>query len=178
MKRAKLSKGDINFINAMCIIASVGMILVQFIDSKNTYDETMDPITRRACELIPEEYAKASEIVSNTIYIKDNLGIMWYVFCHETQGYYYLPIECKVLDYNYYSFVAGYEATELVDDIAYIPWSEGYLFIVNQKNCTSVTYDRVSGSQYTEAIEKYPYVFYSYTLSGCSFQDANGNLLI
>ena len=136
-----------------------------------------DALIEKAREEIPVADAENIDMAYAGLCGKEDLALIWFVSGNEYQAHYYLPMECKVVGKDEYTFERVCIPLERGVDIVVLEWQGGYSFLVNNPNCKTIRITDNSGTQ-DIAIEKdvYPFVYYNDLLpSEYLFLDAEGN---
>lgn len=136
-----------------------------------------DALIEKAREEIPVADAENIDIAYAGLCGKEDLALIWFVSGNEYQAHYYLPMECKVVGKDEYTFERVCKPLERGMDIVVLEWQGGYSFLVNNPNCKTIRITDNSGTQ-DITIEKdvYPFVYYNDLLpSEYLFLDAEGN---
>ena len=135
-----------------------------------------DALIEKAREEIPVADAENIDISFAGLCGRDDLALLWFVSGNEYQAHYYLPMECKVVGKDEYTFERVCKPLDRGMDIVVLEWQGGYSFLVNNPNCKTIRITDNSGTQNIE-IEKdvYPFVYYNDLLpSEYLFLDAAG----
>lgn len=143
---------------------------------QKTLDGT-DELIEKAREEIPIADAENTDIVYAGLCAKDEAALIWFISGNEYQAHYYLPMECKIVGKNSYTFERIYKPLERGEDIVVLLWKSGYAFLVNNPDCKMIRLTDETGVHEIN-IEKdaYPYIHYSEVVpSEYLFLDAEGN---
>ena len=103
--------------------------------------------------------------------------LMWFISGNAYQAHSYLPMECQVTGPEEYRFVRTYRPMEPGRDIAALDWKDGYCFVVNAAQCTTIEIRDRTGT-HKIAVTAYPFVyFHPCQPSRYRFLDATGEEL-
>lgn len=153
---------------SICVLALAGC--------QKTFKGT-DDLIEKAREEIPVADAENIDIAYAGLCGKDDLALIWFISGNEYQAHYYLPMGCKVVGKDEYTFERVCKPLDRGMDIVVLEWQGGYSFLVNNPNCKTIRITDNSGTQDIE-IEKdvYPFVYYNDLLpSEYLFLDVEGN---
>ena len=102
--------------------------------------------------------------------------MIWFVSGNEYQAHYYLPMECKIVGKDAYTFVHEHKPIDRGTDIVALLWNDGYAFLVNNPKCTTIRITDILGTRDISIKEgAYPFVYYNELLpSEYYFLDAEG----
>ena len=102
--------------------------------------------------------------------------MIWFVSGNEYQAHYYLPMECKIVEKDAYTFVHEHKPIDRGTDIVALQWNGGYAFLVNNPKCTTIRITDILGAHDISIKEgAYPFVYYNELLpSEYYFLDAEG----
>lgn len=162
----------------MMSILFIFILAFSFAGCQKTIKGTNELI-EKAREEIPISDADTIEIKYAGVLGKDDAALIWFISGSEYQAHYYLPMECNVVGKDEYTFVRTYKPMERGEDIAVLEWKDGYSFLINNPNCSTVKITDKTGT-HEIAIEKdsYPYLIYNELIpSEYIFLDADGNEL-
>ncbi|MGD9566812.1 MAG: hypothetical protein AB7V48_00570 [Sedimentibacter sp.] len=138
-----------------------------------------DELIEKAREEIPVSDADTIKMKYAGVVGKDDTALIWFVSGSEYQANYYLPMECNVVGKDEYTFVCTYKPMERGEDIAVLEWKDGYCFLINNPNCSTVKITDNTGTHEIDIVkDSYPYLFYNELIpSEYIFLDADGNEL-
>ena len=111
---------------------------------------------------------------------KEDDALIWFVSGNENQAHTYLPMECKIVGKDEYTFVRSYKPLDRGMDIVVLEWKGGYAFLVNNPNCKTIRIvDNLSTKDISIDKDCYPFVYYYHDLIPLEYQflDENGNEL-
>lgn len=106
---------------------------------------------------------------------------MCFVSGNEYQAHSYLALEFLSKGEDCYEYIHTYRPFKRGMDICVQLWKNEYVFLVNNRNCTTIRITDKTGTQDISIEEDaYPYVFYyEHSVSGYSFEyvflDKDGN---
>lgn len=120
-----------------------------------------EELIEKAREEIPVAEADEIDIQYAGLCGKDELALIWFISGNEYQAHYYLPMECKVVGKDEYTFEHTYKPMDRGEDIAVLQWQGGYCFLINNPDCVAI---RLIAGGDTKDIEiekdAYPYIYY------------------
>lgn len=111
---------------------------------------------------------------------KDDNALVWFIFEIEDQPNYYLPMECKIVGRDEYIYKRIFNAMDIGEDIAYLPWKEESVFIVNNPNCKAmrITDNKVGTHEISLEKDVYPFIYITELFPDeYEFLDENGNVI-
>jgi len=127
------------------------------------YEKTMrgtDDLIAKAREVIPVAEAETIDLAYGGLCAEDDKALIWFISGNEYQAHYYLPMECKIVGPDAYTFTHAHKPMDRGTDIATVLWDGGYSFLVNNPKCTAI---RIIDSEGTRDIpiekEAYPYIY-------------------
>ena len=119
-----------------------------------------DELISKAREVIPVAEAETIDLAYAGLCAKDDKALIWFISGNEYQSHYYLPMECKIVGQNEYTFEHAHKPMDRGTDIAVVLWDGGYSFLVNNPKCTEIS---IIDSEGTRDIpiekEAYPYIY-------------------
>ena len=135
-----------------------------------------DDLIEKAREIIPVADAENIEITYAGLIGDDDDALIWFVSGNEYQAHYYLPMECKIVGKDAYTFVHEHKPIDRGTDIVALQWNGGYAFLVNNPKCTTIRIINITGTHDISIKEgTYPFVYYNELLpSEYYFLDAEG----
>lgn len=136
-----------------------------------------DDLIEKAREIIPVADAENIEITYAGLIGDDEDALICFVSGNEYQAHYYLPMECKIVGKDAYTFVHEHKPIDRGTDIVALLWNNGYAFLVNNPKCTTIRITDILGTRDISIKEgAYPFVYYNELLpSDYYFLDAEGN---
>ena len=136
-----------------------------------------DDLIEKAREIIPVADAENIEITYAGLICDDEDALIWFVSGNEYQAHYYLPMECKIVGKDAYTFEYRHKPIDRGTDIVALQWNGGYAFLVNNPKCTTIRITDIVGTHDISIREgAYPFVYYNELLpSEYYFLDAEGN---
>ena len=90
-----------------------------------------DDLIEKAREIIPVADAENIEITYAGLIGDDEDALIWFVSGNEYKAHYYLPMECKIVGKDAYTFVHKHKPIDRGTDIVALQWNGGYAFLVN-----------------------------------------------
>ena len=135
-----------------------------------------DALIEKAREEIPVADAENIDIAYAGLCGKEDSALIWFVSGNEYQAHYYLPMECKIVGKDAYTFVHEHKPIDRGTDIVALQWNGGYAFLVNNPKCTTIRIIDITGTHDISIKEgTYPFVYYNELLpSEYYFLDAEG----
>ena len=147
--------------------------------SVKTYKGT-DELMEKARKELPISDADTIDMQYAGMCGVDNKAIAWFISGNEYQSHYYLPMEIEIKE-NYAEYIFVHTHTPMMDrvnDVAMVNWNQGYAFLINNPEITTIQMTLPNGEVVEEVIQKgaIPYTFYvSFIPSEYIFIDAEGN---
>ena len=135
-----------------------------------------DDLIAKAREDIPVADAENIDITYAGLVGADEYALIWFISGNAYQAHYYLPMGCKIVGRNAYTFEHAYKPYDRGNDVVAVQWRGGYAFLINNANCTTLRFTDSNGTHYIK-IEKeaYPFIYYSEEIpSEYYFLDAEG----
>lgn len=135
-----------------------------------------DALIAKAREEMPIADAGNADIAYAGLIGSGEYALIWFISGNAYQDHFYLPMECRIVGRDAYTFVHSYKAYDRGRDIAALPWRGGYAFLVNNPNCKTIRLTDGNGTRDIR-IEKdaYPFLYYSEQIpSEYCFLDGEG----
>lgn len=160
---------------ALCLALCVTFTLLE---CQPTLEGT-DALIEKAREEIPVADSENIDINYAGLCAKEDSALIWFISGNEYQSHYYLPMECKIVGKDAYTFERVYKPIERGIDIAVLQWQGGYAFLVNNPDCKTIRITDNTGT-HDISIEKdaYPYIHFNNLIpSEYFFLDADGKVI-
>lgn len=154
----------------------IGLILILGGCNKTAKDDKgMIKIAREELPISDSERITVQMIGSIN---KNGSRLACFMTGNENQGHGYYPVEFKIITLKKYEFIKVYKMYQRDMDIYTYCWMDGYVFIVNNKECKSIELEASSEDRKIIKVDKIPFVFYYNSMPGeYNFLDEKGNVL-
>jgi len=152
------------------------MLILSLTGCSNVLHGT-DELIEKAREEIPVAEAETIHIEYAGMCANKDNALIWFISGNEYQAHYYLPMECKIVGKDAYTFVHDHKPVKRGTDIVALLWGNGYSFLVNNPKCKTIRITDYRGT-HDIPIEKdsYPFIYYHSLLpSEYLFLDSEGN---
>jgi len=124
----------------------------------------IDELIEKARKEIPIADAENTDIQYAGMCGEGNKALAWFISGNEYQAHYYFPMEIKVKeDRAEYTFIKSYKPImDRAEDTAVLLWNDGYVFLVNNPEISSIEIKLTDVNTVTVQIEKdaIPYIYY------------------
>lgn len=137
-----------------------------------------DALLSKAREVIPISDADTIEIQYAGLCAVEEDVLCWFISGNAYQSHYYLPMECRQVGEDAYTYTRIYRSYDRGEDIAVLQWKARYVFLVNNPACRTIRVTSGAGKVTEISIERdaYPYITsVSIPIAEYVFLDADGN---